>query len=98
MFPEVDNPNQFIFVKEVLAATLALNAAGARGIKSADLLIDNSAGASAIRNGFSNNALTTSSSSAFFRNLGLVLRVVAAGHLRTLETRLRAVKPLKLIV
>ena len=65
MFPEVDNPNQFIFVKEVLAATLALNAAGARGIKSADLLIDNSAGASAIRNGFSNNALTTSSSSAF---------------------------------
>ena len=52
MFPEVDNPNQFIFVKEVLAATLALNAAGARGIKSADLLIDNSAGASAIRNGF----------------------------------------------
>ena len=76
MFPKVDNPNQFIFVKEVLAATLALEAAGARGIKSAVLLIDNSAGASAIRNGFSNNPLANELIKRI-RSLNLDLRVVA---------------------
>jgi hypothetical protein len=56
VFPKHDDPHQAIFVKELFASRVALEAAKASGFRRPLLLTDNSAGAAALANGFSTNA------------------------------------------
>jgi hypothetical protein len=55
-FEKTNDPNQRIFVKELIAALMALVKAAELGFRNPILLMDNAAGAAALTNGFSTNS------------------------------------------